>query len=604
MPSKIGLTDAQAKELLKEHGPNEIRRTKKAQAWKIFLSQFASPLILILIAAAAISFFIGPTDGMGHVDTVLILIIVFASGLAGFFQEYKSERAIEALQGMAKPRAIVLRDGKETEVSASEIVPGDIALLEGGDVVPADGEIIEGKLELDESVLTGESRAVHKKAEGCVFSGTAVYSGRAKVLVKKTGMETEVGRLAEKMQSIKEDKSPFQRQIGGLGRRICYSVAALLLLMVLVRYIRFGAGDLTMSFLIAVSLAVAAIPEGLPAVLTIGLSRGAGVMAKKNALVRKLNVVESIGTINTICTDKTGTITEGRLKVREFVLEGRKVSGTKEPIIARCAVLCNDAKKVSKNGKVVWAGDENDVALADYFEGPVRDAYVRIDEVPFSSERKMQTVVCGLGGVIEVFSKGAPEVILPKCDRVFDGGKFVKMTDSARRRIGEETDALTGMGRRVLALAYRKGGVKPYENRLVWLGLVSFSDPPRPEVKEAIRECRESGIRTIMITGDNPKTAVAVAKEIGLETSGAITGDELDSMDNDALEEALGHTSVFARTNPMHKLRILEVLQKQGHIVAMTGDGVNDSLAVKKADVGISMGIKGTEVTKEVSDII
>jgi Ca2+-transporting ATPase len=603
MPTKNGLSQKQAENLLEKYGKNEIKRTKKEPPWKIFLAQFTSPLILILIAAAIVSFFVGHGGEAGNIDTALILIIVFASGIAGFFQEYKAERAIEALRNMAKPQSIVIRDGVKKEIPASEIAPGDIVVLEGGDIVPADGKIIEGMIEADESILTGESRDIKKDVGDELFSGSAVACGRALMQTTKTGMDTRIGKLAQKMQEIEESLTPFQVEMKDLGRKICYSIAGIILLMVAARYILFGASDLTTSLLIALSLAVAAIPEGLPAVLTIGLSRGANSMAKNNALVRKLSVVESIGAVDTICTDKTGTLTEGRLKVREFFL-GAFGNSKSEEVLRKCAILCNDAKTVSKNGEQVLVGDENDVALKEFFGGNPAQNYERADEIPFNSARKMQIVVCAGEGITEIFSKGAPEVLLQKCSKILEGKKAVALTEKMRQKIIQKNDGFALSGRRVLGFAYKPGNSKPYDSGLIWIGLVSFSDPPRPEVKGAIEDCRNSGIRTIMITGDNPKTALAIAKEVGLFSKVAVTGEELDSMDDKSLEDALRDINVFARTSPMHKLRILEALQKQGHIVAMTGDGVNDSLAIKRADIGIAMGIKGTEVTKEVSDII
>jgi len=604
MEKYSGLSEERAGELLKRLGKNEILRKKKNPIWKMLLSQFTSPLIILLIAAAAISYLLASSNGeSAGIDTILILVVVFASGLAGFFQEYKADKAIDALKAMAQPWCMVIRGGIQKEIPANLLVQGELIVLESGDVVPADAKIIEGNLDIDESMLTGESRDIKKKAEDEIYSGTFIHSGRALAFVSKTGMSTEIGKLAEKMEDVKEEKTPFQIQMQVLGKKIFYIVIILVLMLVIVRYFRFGPSDSGLSFLIAVSLAVAAIPESLPAVLTISLSNGAREMAKKNALVRKLSVVESIGAVDVICTDKTGTITQGKLKVREFYESGKLVSDTKEDLIAKCAYLCNNAKIISKDGKEIYVGDENDIALKEFFKGRIKEDYLRIDEIPFTSERKLHTVVCKIEGHLDVFSKGAPEVLVHKCTKILIDGKEQYLSKEMRKTILEENDKLSEKGRRVLGLAYKEAG-EHYEKDLTWLGLVSFSDPPRPEVKEAIRECRESGIRTIMITGDNSKTALSVAREIGLETIGAVSGEDIDKMTDVDLQEALKTISVFARTTPMHKLRILEILQKQGHVVAMTGDGVNDSLAMKKADVGIAMGLRGAEVTKEVSDMI
>lgn len=591
-----GLSWKEAKKRLKIYGENKIERKEKVSPLKIFLSQFISPIVILLIVAAIISFGINFYSHESYFDSILILAIVFASAIAGFVQEYKAEKAIEALQKLATPKAKVIREGKEVEIPATEVVPGDLLVLESGDVIAADGEILEGDLQVDESILTGESRAVRKKKGSKVFSSTSVYVGRAIVKVTATGMKTEIGKIASKMQEIKEEKTPFQQHMEQFSKKLVY-------LSVLIIFITFGVGvvkfGLLESFLISVSLAVAAIPEGLPAVITVALSLGAKQMAKRNALIRKLAVTESVGSVNVICTDKTGTITEGKMKVVNiWLLEDSKLASE---MAVNCCFYCNDSKIIS--GKLV--GDETDVALKEFSSKHVKQKdWRRIEEIPFSSERKFMAVAVETPKKKLVFLKGALEVVIDKCTRVLVGNKITEMDEKLKTKILEKNSELARKGLRVLALAYKVYN-RPLDKDLVFVGLVALQDPPRKEVKEAIEECYSAGIRVIMITGDNPETAKAIADQVGLKTNGVIIGREIDSMSDEKLKEALDKgINIFARTNPFHKLRILEVLQKSGNVVAMTGDGVNDALALKKADVGISIGIRGTEVAKEASDII
>ncbi|HDI02792.1 MAG TPA: calcium-translocating P-type ATPase, PMCA-type, partial [Candidatus Aenigmarchaeota archaeon] len=589
-----GLTEEEAKRRLKKYGKNVIERKERVGALKIFISQFTSPLILLLVAAAILSLFVNYLQHESSLDSILILLIVFAAGVAGFIQDYKAEKAIEALQKMATPKARVIRNGKEIEIDSSEIVPGDLVVLEGGDVVPADAEIIEGYLEVDESPLTGESRSVKKGVGKKIFSGCGIYSGSAVAKVFATGMKTKIGEIAAKMQELKEGKTPFQKHMESFTRKIVGVSAAIVVITFAVSFGKFG---LVESLLIAVSLAVAAVPEDLPAVITIALSLGARDMAKKNALVRRLAITESVGCVDVICTDKTGTITEGKMKVRNFwFLENTKEA---RKLADYCCFFCNNAKQIFKNGKKVWTGDETEIALKKFSMKLVKEGGEKIEEIPFTSERKMMTVAYKLKKKI-IFSKGAPEVLLEKCSSYVGGGK---LTRAVKQKILEKNKEFASKGYRILALAYKEYE-KPLEKNLVFIGLVILSDPPRPEVKEAVKECRKAGIRVIMITGDNPMTARAVANEVGIQSAGIVTGDELDRMSAKELKNALEKgVNIFARTSPFHKLKILEILGKE-HVVAMTGDGVNDSLALKKADVGIAMGIKGSEVAKEASDII
>jgi len=598
MKPQKGLTSREIEARLKKYGKNEIKREERVSPFKILISQFTSPIILLLIGAAILSFSVNFFKGESYFDSILILSIVFAAGTAGFIQDYKAERAVEALQKMATPFAKVIRDGKEREIDSTEIVPGDLIVVEGGDVVPADAEIIDGKLEVDESVLTGESRAEKKKTGDKIFKNCPVYTGRAVARVFNTGMKTRVGEIASRMQKIKEGETPFQSHMKRFTRKIVGITALVIVITFVVGFGKFGIME---AALIAVSLAVAAIPEDLPAVITIALSLGARDMAKKNALIRRLAITESIGSVDIICTDKTGTLTEGKMKVKNMWL--LKESKKARDLAIKCCCYCNDAKRILKNGKERWVGDETDIALKQYSLSSMKERGKRIDEIPFSSARKMMTVVQDIGKKI-IFSKGAPEVIIKKSGKCLIGERVVKLDEKLRKTVLEKNKEFASKGYRVLGMAY-KNFDKLKERDLIFIGLAVLSDPPRPEAKKAIEECHLAGIRTIMITGDNPLTAESIANEVGMKTEGIVTGGELDKMSETELRKYLKRgVNIFARTTPIHKLRILEALQKQGHVVAMTGDGVNDALSLKKADIGTAMGIKGTEVAKEASDIV
>jgi len=600
-----GLTEAEAKRRLSVYGKNEIVEEKKESTLKMFLSQFTSPIILLLLFAAVLSGLTGYFKGGNYFDSMLIVTIVFAAGIAGFIQDYKAEKTVEELKKLATPKAKVIREGKEKVIDSTEIVPGDIVVVEAGDVIPADGVIIKGFLELDESMMTGESKAVKKKVKDEVFSGASVYTGEALIKVTLTGMNTKMGQLALKMQEIKRESTPFQEDMKKFTKKIVSFTLIVIFITFLAGVRKFGFIE---ALLIAVSLAVAAVPEDLPAVITIALSLGAREMAKVKALVRRLAVAESIGRVDVICTDKTGTITEGKMKVIDkWFLSSKKSSQTRESeLFLKVCYYCNDAEKVINQSKEEWVGDETDIALMRYAFGKIKPLGKRIDEVPFDSKRKMMTVVHKIGSGKFVFSKGAPEVIIKKCSKAIVDGKIVKLNDKLKKSIIYKNDELSSKGFRVLALAYKELKRKEdYEKNLTFIGLIVLSDPLRPEVPEAVEECYKAGIRIIMITGDNPKTALEIAREAGIMTEGVVIGEEIEKMNDEELESILSKgVNVFARTNPFHKLRLLEILKRKGHIVAMTGDGVNDSLALKKADVGIAMGIKGTQVAKEASDII
>lgn len=622
MTEAQGLSSQEAKQRLQQSGRNELVRTSRVRPLKILLSQFSSPLILVLIAAAIISFSIGffPGQDSNNVDAILILIIVLVSGIFGFVQDYEAERTIEALQKMAVPQARVLRDGGEVEVPSAEVVPGDLLLLEAGDMITADSTLVEAfHLEVDESVLTGESVALKKEVGHEVFSNTYVTEGNARAVVQKTGMDTRIGKVASRLQELGEEKTSFQKELGHLGKVMSIITLVIGVAIAIIGSFKFGFYN---SLLTAISLAVAAIPEGLPAVVVLALAVGANQMVKRQALIRKLSIVESVGAVDVICTDKTGTLTKNEMTVVHlfYDMQEKDVSsgsalpdtGGTSTLLLRCGILCNNSK-TSKTGdqEERYFGEQTEIALRKISERLLdkqeyRD-YKKLNEISFSSKRKMMSVVMeNPDQQAWVYSKGAPEVLLTKCNRVLLNGREEALSDEMRQRILDKNAEFARQALRVLGFAYKpsKASAEPVEENLVWLGLQGMIDPAREEVPGAIAECKTAGIRVIMITGDNPITAKAIADDVGLESEAAIDGNELDQLSNEQLEEKLNSgVSIFARTNPFHKLRILEALGKD-HNVAMTGDGVNDALAIKKASVGIAMGLKGTEVAKQASDIV
>lgn len=595
-----GLSQKEVQKRLQQYGPNKIKRTKKVSPVKILLSQFASPLTLILIGAAVLSFLVNYYRGESYFDAILIMAIVLASGIAGFIQDYKAEKTVEALKKMATPKAKVIRDGKQQEIKVTSVVPGDLILLSGGDVISADAKIKKGSLEVNEAVLTGESKSVKKKKDNEIYSGCSVLSGQGRAEVFATGMETQVGQIAKEMQNIEEARTPFQKHMQKFTRKLVYLTVFIILITFLIGFEKFGIIE---AGLIAVSLAVAAIPEGLPAVITLALSLAAKSMAAKNALIRKLAITESVGSITTICTDKTGTLTEGKMKVKN-IWNPEKGKNIKD-LAAQCAYYCNDTQTVTKQGEEKKVGDETDIALKIYSENKIKETGQREDEESFTSKRKMMSVLQNLDGKKRIFTKGAPEVVIEKCTSVItEDGKIKKLTSSLKKEILSKNKKLASQGYRILALAYKDSN-KLKEEDLNFISLIYLNDPIRKEAKRSVKECQTAGIRNIMITGDNPLTAQAIAKEVGIKSEEVFTGEDLDQMDEDKLTEILqNNNNIFARTSPFHKLQILKSLQAQEQVVAMTGDGVNDALALKKADVGVAMGIKGTEVSKEASDII
>lgn len=619
--SSRGLSRREAERRLKRDGENRLAGVKQPPLVLRLLAQLKDPMILVLLGAAAVSLIAG--GGEEWLDSLIILLIVAVNAVISVSQEDNARKALEALQGMTAPRATVLRDGTAVRLPAEELVVGDVVLLEAGDQVPADLRILEGTgLRCDESAMTGESVSVSKQAgEGLpvgtplaernnlLLSGTLLTGGRCKGLVIATGMDSEMGKIAGLLLHQEESETPLQKKMGEISKTL--SFVCLCLCGVL-----FGVGllagkDLFDMFLTAVSLAVAAIPEGLPAIVTIVLAMGMGRMAKRNAIVKKLPAVETLGCAGVICSDKTGTLTQNKMTVTEvYALRPRRRVNA---LMVGC--LCSDAV-IDEKGRE--SGDPTELALvrAAQKEGirkaELEQTHPRRGELPFDSTRKRMSTLHPMGdGTWRVLVKGAPDVLLGACDRALED-REVLMSDSLRRKIVEENEAMAARALRVLAVAYRDFDKKPEvltpedETGLVFVGLIGMMDPPRPEVKAAVARCRKAGIRPVMITGDHKLTAVAIAGELGIygPGDGAITGAELDFLPPEMLENEVEKFSVFARVTPEHKMRIVSALQKRGKVVAMTGDGVNDAPALKAADIGCAMGKGGTDVAKSAADLI
>ncbi len=639
--STEGLSSAEADKRLEQNGKNKLVEGKKESLIHRFLKQLAEPMTIILLAAAAISAGVEIYNGVsvGHwefpTDVVIILAVVLINAVLGVFQESKAEKAIEALQEMSKALSKVIRDGKQITVPSEDLVVGDIIVLEAGDAVPADARIIEcASMKIEEAALTGESVPVDKKEEALnagangdvslgdrknmVFMGSTVVYGRGKAVVTATGMDTEMGKIADALANAEEGKTPLQIKLAGLSKILTYLVIGICVVIFGVQLIRayvntgtIGFDPIMDSFMVAIALAVAAIPEGLATVVTIVLSIGVTNMSKRNAIIRKLTAVETLGCTQIICSDKTGTLTQNKMTVVDHY-------GEDESLLANAMSLCSDAEFDTDAGTAV--GEPTECALVNYAEklnlskNVQKNEFVRIGEVPFDSMRKMMTTVHkAKDGSIVQFTKGAPDEILKRCSKALIGDKVVDMTDSIRAEILGANKAMADRALRVLAAAKKDLSAAPavyesdaVENDLCFVGLVGMIDPVRPEVKPAIEECRSAGIRPIMITGDHKDTAVAIAMELGIITdaSQAITGAELDDISDEEFETAVEKFSVYARVQPEHKTRIVNAWRKKGKVTAMTGDGVNDAPSIKNADIGVGMGITGTDVTKNVAEMI
>lgn len=631
-----GLTSAEAARRLAQCGPNELQATRRISPWAILLQQFKNVLIIILLIAVGLSALLGH----GIEAIAITVIVLFAVGL-GFIQEYRAERAIEALRQMAAPTATVFRDGDDVELPACDLVPGDVILLQAGDRVPADARLIEAvNLQVDEAALTGESLPVEKHIapladprlsvgdrKNMVYAGTVVTYGRGRAVVVATGMQTEFGQIAQMLQTIEIGKTPLQENLDKVGHTLARAALVVVLLIVALGLLR-GQPLLEM-FIFGIALAVAVVPEALPAVVTISLAIGVQRMARRNALVRRLSAVETLGCTSVICSDKTGTLTRDEMTVRRIFAAGRffEVSGVgyepqgtfsengqvvepTTPILQallRGAVLASDARLVQTDGRWHIKGDPTEGALvvaaakAGFSKADLDQQFPRVHEIPFTSETKRMTTLHETGDGVVAYSKGAPEVILASCAWEWTDAGPVPLDDSRRETILLVAQQMASDALRVLAVAYKRGArPEDAEQEMTFLGLVGMIDAPRPEAKAAIQTCWQAGIKPVMITGDHPVTAQAVAQDLGLLTSErVVTGAELDRMSDADLERDVENIAVYARVSPAHKLRVVTALQKKGHVVAMTGDGVNDAPALKQADIGVAMGITGTDVTKE-----
>jgi len=633
---KRGLGEEEAKKRLHEYGYNEIEQKDRKSVFRMIADQFNDFMIIILIIAAVISGLLGEIT-----DSVIILMIVVLNAAMGVVQENKAEQSLAALKKMSAPNAKVLRDGYHDVVPSRLLVPGDIVLLETGDLVPADMRIIEASnLKIEEAALTGESVPVEKDTGpldqmniplgdrvNMGYSGSIVTYGRGRGIVIGTGMNTEVGKIAQMIQSAEEVETPLKKRLQVLGKVL--GIAALAICTVIfITGILYGKEIFDM-FLIAVSLAVAAIPEGLPAIATIVLAIGVQRMVKRNAIVRRLPSVETLGSATVICSDKTGTLTQNRMTVKRLFFDnsmhdvdsviGDNNDDKRFRLLVTVGTLCNDAKLKRADGEITTLGDPTETALVDLGlragvnKDQLEAALPRVDEVPFDSKRKLMTTVHRTENGYRVFTKGAVEELLAKSDSILLEEHIIKLEQSHRAMILETNEKMAQGALRVLGMAYRdidnlpgKSGEEDYESSLVFVGMVGMIDPPRPEAKKAVDVCKRAGIKPVMITGDHKITALAIAKDLGMLSSDeeAVTGAEVQNMSDDELIERVRRISVYARVSPEHKVRIVKAWQAQGQIVAMTGDGVNDAPALKIADIGAAMGIVGTDVAKEASDMV
>ncbi|WP_307739491.1 HAD-IC family P-type ATPase [uncultured Parolsenella sp.] len=632
-----GLSSTEATARLAKFGPNKLKEEEKTPLWIRFFQQMADPMVIMLIVAAAISALTGFIQGEpDFADVIIIMAVVIINSALGVIQEAKSEEALAALQEMSAAQSKVIRDGKQVLLHSSELVPGDVVLLEAGDSVPADCRVLESaSMKIEEAALTGESVPVDKHADAIAlaagaddvplgdrknmcYMGSVVVYGRGRAVVVGTGMDTEMGKIAGALNDAKEELTPLQVKLAELSTILTKLVVAICVVVFVVDVIRHGVGTVASepkylldTFMVAVSLAVAAIPEGLVAVVTIVLSLGVTKMSKRQAIIRNLSAVETLGCTQVICSDKTGTLTQNKMTVVEHATECLDEH-------VRAMALCSDAEwdagADAAVGEPTEAALVADAAKEGMPKGDLKAEYTRVGEAPFDSGRKMMSVVCkSASGAIVQYTKGAPDEVLKRCTKIRRGDEVVPLTDEARAAILEQNKAFADQALRVLAAAERPWDAKPesedagyLEQDLTFLGLSGMIDPERPEVAAAIKEAHEAGIRVVMITGDHIDTAVAIAKNLGIITdrSQAITGAELDKMTDEELGRAVERYGVYARVQPEHKTRIVEAWKDKGKVVAMTGDGVNDAPSIKRSNIGIGMGITGTDVTKNVADMV
>ena len=623
-----GLSKNDVNSLMEKYGKNELAGTKAKSSLMLFLEQFKDFLVIILLIAATVSAVLGDIE-----SSVVIFAVVTGNAILGAVQQKKAEKSLNSLRDMSTPTAKVIRDGSIQVISSKDVLPGDLLVVEAGDFVCADGRIIESaSLQINESQLTGESLSVEKttdKIEGeaslgdrknMAYSGSFVTYGRGKILVTETGMGTEVGKIASLLNSAKQKATPLQESLDKFGKKLAAAIIAICIVIFILRI--YQGSPFSEAFMFAIALAVAAIPEALSSIVTIVLAFSTQKMVKENAIIRKLQAVEGLGSVSIICSDKTGTLTQNKMTVREYYANGKSFksdqkenSSVFEKLMLSC-VLCNDS--TVKDGKEI--GDPTETALIKFasdngynFE-EIRSSYKRLGEVPFDSDRKLMSVAVKIDGSNFMITKGAPDVILKRTTSALTSSGETEITDDIINNILNQNTAFSSKGLRVLAFAIKefpnnfdmsKISVSD-ENQLTFVGLTAMMDPPREESKEAVALCKKAGIRPVMITGDHKITATAIAKEIGIYEEGmnSLEGSELDLMSDDDLEKAVENTAVYARVSPEHKIRIVKAWQKKGKIVSMTGDGVNDAPALKQADIGVAMGITGTEVAKDAASMV
>lgn len=629
----IGLSSADVVQRQQKYGPNVLKEAKKRSLFSLFLEQFKSLVVIILIFAVIISMVIGEA-----VDAIVILIIIVFNSVLGFIQEYKAEKSIEALKKLSSLQATVLRDSKQTLVPTKDLVPGDIILLKEGDKVPADARIIElVELQAQEASLTGESTPVSKNTQtlashtqigdqkNMVFSSTIITRGKAKAVVVATSMQTQIGKIATLITKVEDEQTPLQERLQKLGKQLGYGSIAVCVFIFLV--LTFFHNKFLEALIISVSLAVAAVPEGLPAVVTISLSLGIKRMVKKNALIRRLPSVETLGSTDVICTDKTGTLTKNEMTVTkvyvnndvlsvtgtgysavgEFLQANKTYSSNELDLLLRCGALCNDSYITFEKKEIV--GDPTELALvvsarkAKVNQNELNKLYPRVGEIPFSSDTKYMATKNKQNDKEFVYVKGAPDIILKLCDKIIINKRIRRLTKDDIAKILSVNDDFGSQALRVLGFAYKQDDKKKMDSNLIFIGLQAMIDPPRESIRSDIEKCYGAKIKVVVVTGDHKATAIAIAKQIGLKGN-ALSGEELDLLSDKEFYDKVEDYDVYARVSPEHKLRVVDALKKRGHIVAVTGDGVNDAPALKLADIGIAMGITGTDVTKETSDMI